>query len=499
MPPIRLDTTYDALVIVLDESEEETFFQKEMTHVFEKQRLLYYRHNIMSADELFQDVLEKVNAHKVMMPQSQRIVFCHFLDINDLDERWMEQYKVRMKHFRDMGMVNDGFQHYYTTFLRYRAVKPLGDKAENIIETLEKFWDMERPFPMKHVEFLLYAGGFSNLEAEEKGAARLLQILSMKDYWRVYHADQFKQGLFILAYDDYYEKRAQDCQVEIKAIEEWMEHPKDADFMQFESRTQQAASAIMRRYREEMRRFQKWSGLYPVSVREYTSHGWGPFKTYARSVRKHAELEQEKIQNRKKFIAGLQDSEEKKAWLDGMESNLNYPDYLVYREGMENGLLSGRIEQKIQECSEKEDLEEQKLFTDLLQTWFRNFIEEQTETLEEKVSDKRDLKILKEYEMGQANQFKNLFDCFSQIETATKFQVPPVIVPVNAGTITLVNGEIGSNWNARGYEVRGVDEDQVAVLPDIAPCEIQCLKLGSYVTVKEQQQSVKHQLRLVLK
>ena len=166
---------------------------------------------------------------------------------------------------------------------------------------------------------------------------------------------------------------------------------------------------------------------------------------------------------------------------------------------MENGLLSGRIEQKIQECSEKEDLEEQKLFTDLLQTWFRNFIEEQTETLEEKVSDKRDLKILKEYEMGQANQFKNLFDCFSQIETATKFQVPPVIVPVNAGTITLVNGEIGSNWNARGYEVRGVDEDQVAVLPDIAPCEIQCLKLGSYVTVKEQQQSVKHQLRLVLK
>lgn len=293
MRPISLDTTYDALTIVIDQCENEleaqdSFFKRELNAVFESKKLIYYKDNQMSADEFFKDVARKVKSHEAMLPASKRMVICNYLDAYKLSHDWLQGYRERMDKFRSMVAIRTGFDQYYITFVRYQADNPIGEVRDEVYEVLQQLWNIEEQLPMEHAEFLLYAGGFDSLETHEKGMVRFLQLLGMKDYWKVYDYASFEKALYLLAYEDYYEKRAQICQSEIQKINDWMNQAKDPDMLNFEMISREALTSMLQRYTDEMVKFKRLSGLYPVSITEYTSHGFGPFRTYTRSSQKHA-------------------------------------------------------------------------------------------------------------------------------------------------------------------------------------------------------------------
>lgn len=178
----------------------------------------------MNAEELFMDIVKRTRSHEAMLPASKRMVLCNYVDASQLSEEWLRRYRERMETFMTMAPVKDGFQQYHVTFIRYQAFHKIGEKQEEVSAVLQKLWDTEERLPMEHTEFLFYEGGLDNLDSHEKGAVRLLQLLSMKDYWRVYDRNGFGKALYLLAYEDYYAARAQICKNEIEAITKWMEN-----------------------------------------------------------------------------------------------------------------------------------------------------------------------------------------------------------------------------------------------------------------------------------
>lgn len=503
MPPINLDTAYDALIVVLDEreelsSEEDSFFRRELSMILEAKKFIYYKNNPMNAEELFMDIVKRTRSHEAMLPASKRMVLCNYVDASQLSEEWLRRYRERMETFMTMAPVKDGFQQYHVTFIRYQAFHKIGEKQEEVSAVLQKLWDTEERLPMEHTEFLFYEGGLDNLDSHEKGAVRLLQLLSMKDYWRVYDRNGFGKALYLLAYEDYYAARAQICKNEIEAITKWMETSKDPELVNFELEAKNVLTSGLYRYEEEMRKFRQHRGLYPVSIQEYTAHGFGPFKTFTRNTGKHPELEKEKVKYQKSFLDGLESSDEKEQFLGKLQENMNYPDFRAYISEMESGGLQSRIRRVLESGFEKADREEKEMFEQLLNRWMEEFLNEKGKELETEKRRRENIRTQKEFESLQANHFDTLALCFETIRKELSYQAPAQIVPVTVAEIALVNSEVGSNWMEQNYHIEGIEDEKAAILPAIAPSEIQYLKFGKYIELDDGE-NTKQKLRDILR
>lgn len=500
MRPMNLNTEYDALVIVLDERNNtslkgDSFFERELNTVFEANKLIYHKNSQVSAEELFMDLAQKTRNHETMLPASQRMIICNYVDANNLSGEWFERYKARMETFMTMAPVRDGFQQYHITFIRYQAFQQIGEKQEEVFEVLQKIG--EESMPMRHAEFLLYAGGLDNLDFHEKGVVCLLQLLTMKDYWRMYEHTQFDHALYLLAYEDYYAQRAQICKSEIEDIKKWLENAADPDFVNLELESKSVLSAILHHYNDEMRKFKRSSGLYPVSITEYSKHGVGPFTKYERNTRKHPELEKEKERYQRGFLNQLENSDEKKQFIQKLQDHMNYPDVQAYAAEAEKGMVRSRIKSIIESSFERASAEEKTIFEEILNTWIEEFLNGKMKELEKEKRRREDIKTQKEFETLQANHYDTLQECFDRIKGDVTFQAPAEIVPMTVGEITLVNGEVGSNWIDHGYHIEGIPDERVAILPAIAPCEIQYMKLGKYIDLNDGEQT-KQKLRQIL-
>lgn len=499
MPPVRLNTNYDALVIVLDETGEEkpSFFERELFKVFERQKILYYKTSKIDAEELYQNITKKIQDGEILFPQSQRIIFCNYLALNDLSEEWMENYRRRMDGFRSLATVRDGLQHYHVTFLRYQTVNPMGEKKKEIYPVLNRFWDPRNQMAMRHAEFLLYAGGFDTLDAQEKGVVRFLHILSEKDYLRMYDPTQYARGLFILSYKDYYEERALNCQKEIGAIEDWIKNKKDPDLTNFLAEIKKKAEMIMDNYRQEVLALKKWAGLYPVSILEYASQGFGPFKTYTRRSGIHPELQKEKDRSRDHYFRRLKDSSEKEEWFGQISNMMNYQDFQELEKAWDSNGLFPKVKQIVESCSAKLEETDIDLFMEIFKEWLDEFVKRKKESLKWEKQRKEDEKIRWEYERNLASQYPTLANCFANIKSGTTFQVPPAIAPAAMGEIVAVNSDIGREWMEKSYHIEGVEDANVVISDDIFPSEIQYLKFGRYISLN--QEETEHDLDMVLR
>ena len=98
----------------------------------------------------------------------------------------------------------------------------------------------------------------------------------------------------------------------------------------------------------------------------------------------------------------------------------------------------------------------------------------------------------------QANHFDTLALCFETIRKELSYQAPAQIVPVTVAEIALVNSEVGSNWMEQNYHIEGIEDEKAAILPAIAPSEIQYLKFGKYIELDDGE-NTKQKLRDILR
>lgn len=500
--PVSLNGTYDALLVVLDERDagNDSFFQKEMEHIFDKRKYVYYQNKSLSAEELWNDLEERISRDEIIFPVSERIVFCTYMDIGDLNQEWMDRFWKRMGIFKNRGMTRDGFQHYHLTFFRHQAKKALGEEKIHVVaESLNELWNPARQ-SMQHSEFLMYAGGLgANLNTQEKGMVRFLEILSTQDYARAITVGNYTDALFVLGETEYYERNAQNCREKIEEIQKWLNQERDANLEHFIQGLNIKVSEWVRRYREEMRRFQAGTGLYPISVHEYKPKGFLRMH-YERPTGLHPELKNEKKHCQIEFLKGIADSEEKETWKENALRQMAFEDMQNLFHAWDEGKLQGIIQSAVEnaEAAQMLQKEEREGIEKAFQKWIDELVMEKAaeRRLQEMKSEKGAELLRYENEFARANIFQNLSVCFQQIKTRTGFQVPAVIPPTDMEDIAIINSQVGQDWNMRGYSIAGIRDADVIVLNDIYPYEIVYMKLGKYITLN--QSDTEQQLRMVL-
>ncbi|MCI5994989.1 MAG: hypothetical protein MRZ45_03420 [Blautia sp.] len=502
--PVTLNGMYDALLVVLDERnvDQDSFFKKELERTFDKRKYVYYQDRSMSADQLWNELDRKIGEDAIIFPVSQRIVFCTYMDICDLDETWLARFRERMKIFKTRGMTQTGFQHYHMTFFRYEARHPLGtEKVARVTEILNELWNPSAQY-MHHSEFLMYAGGLgATLNTQEKGMIRCLELLGTKDYAKAINIENLTDALFVLEETEYYERHAQNCQDKIRELEQWLNREMDPNLDDFIQRINIKVSDWMNRYQEEMRQFQKGTGLYPVSVSEYTAKGFGPFRKYERPAGLHPQLKNEKERCQKEFLKRIAVSDEKEEWKQRVRQEMALKDLqnlsLAAREGRLGSMLQNAVSQS--EAAQRLQKEEQDSIAEAFEKWVDEFIrEEATEEKLQSLKNEYNADLLRyQNEFSKASVFPNLDTCFRQIRSATRFQVPAIVTTTDVEQVAIINGQVGEDWKIRGYAMEGIQDNDIIVLNDIYPYEIVYMKFGKYITLnrKETEQQISMVLR----
>lgn len=487
--PVALSKDYDALAIVLDERKNgnTSFFTKELNRIFERKKMIYYQNCDMSVQEIYQDINQKIEEAKIIFPPSQRIVFCHYMDLNDLDEGWLEHYGDMMRYFADMAMIASPAQHYHLTFFRYQVGRRLEAKKEEIFRTLNLFWEQKYQYT-NQAQFLLYAAGLgNNLDSQEKGMVRLLQLLTSKGFTAVFQPSSYKHGLYVLNEYKYYEKEARDCQEKINEIDEWLHSHRDAGLNNFFLRLMGNVTGKMSEYQNEMGQFGSMSGMYPISIREYTPHGFGPFRSYTRPAGVHPALKEVKEDVQKSFFKALEDCSEKGNWQENALEGMNCPDLEELLEAHENEMIKKRLHQIVDTgASDKRlDEDEKNQFKQAFETWIKEvFVKKITrEILKDKKDNVRDKRLDLENKKSVASRYQNLAVCFASIESDTTYRVPAVIPVANIGKLAIINDKIGNKWAVEGYAIEGVMNSQIVIRDDIYPYEIVFMKFGKYVSL----------------
>lgn len=486
--PIPLSTAYDALVIVLDERENRdiSFFKEEMRHMFEKRKVIYYEKCEMGAKELYQDVSQKIERGEVIFPASQRIVFCNYLDLNDLDEEWLKKYRERMKYFKNMVMASPT-QHYHFTFFRYRTSRPLGEKKEEIFRVLNQFWETEHQHT-RHTEFLVCTTGLgSTLKSQEKGIVRLLRILSGSDYGKVFRVDDFRYGLYVLNENEYYENAARICAEELGVVQRWLQIKRDVGLNRFFNGIMENVLVQMAKYQKEMKQFEDMAGMYPVSISEYVSHGWGPRRRYLRPSGVHPVLQKEKEARQRSFMESLKTCQEKEEWKQNALEGMNYPDLDELLQARTAGTVWLRIHQMIESAAENKNLniEDKERFEESFRVWVEELFDaEITEpVLRKRREEAQDKAAALTNEQDVAAKYGSLRECFASIGQDTRYQAPDTIPASDVGKFAVINGSLGDAWAVNGYSVEGLSDEQIVVQNDIQPYEILFMKLGKYVSL----------------
>lgn len=483
--PNTLNNNYDALVIVFENStnEDSTFLERELMHVFESQRILYFKNTSMTGDELFQEIWNKMNKKSIFLPNSQRMIICNCLDLNDINENWMQNLRQFMKEFKAVTGATAYTQHQYLTFFKYRSGLKMTVSREEIVDILNAMWKPGNPMPMQHAEYFLYAGGFNTFDSQEKGLVRLLKTLSVEGWSNVFDLAKFKDALHILTFDEYYEKKALFCQEELSKINDWLYKVSDPKLDNLFIEIQDCAKDIIASYKEKMRKFDRWLSLYPVSVREYTAKGFGPFKRYERNSGRNTELLTQKAEYQSTCMAEYQNGDACRKLRDFMEEKLCYSDYKNIEAADENHNVDKRIHNIVDSCGETLDSDEKKNFETLLSECVRGFINEKLESLEEKKREKEEERIRYMYEQNLTTKYQNLQTCFEGIIEGTVYQIPPALPPAPLMSIVYINGEVANGWALKGYHIKGVEDKNVWIDTEIHPLEIQYLKIGRYLTL----------------
>ena len=396
-------------------------------------------------------------------------------------------------------------QHYHLNLFRYQTRKALSEeKKKEVFEVLSQLWNMKYQY-MRHSEFLIYAGGLKpNLmeQEQEKGVLRFLELLSIRDCNRVLNVGRFNRSLFVLGETEYYERHARKCEEELKKLDLWLRHAKDENLSDFASSLNSTVSEQARKLQERLQVFQRESGLYPMSTRDYIERRVLFRRSYVRPEGVPRRLQDEKKKEIVSFCNQIKNSEEKEEWKKNLTLQLHYPDLLKLSQEWREGRLQIMVKNSVNNYISEMQLaaEECEVFQKAVYSWIEEFAQENliTEKMREMREDREGKELQLKDEFNRASIFSDLRTCFSQIKEKTRFQVPAVIQAQEVEQIAMINSEIGRDWQTKGYDITEVRDEQIAVMNNLYPYEIVYMKFGKYIDLTNGEQT-EQQLRMVFR
>ena len=483
--PTRLDSlenTQGAVTVFFDEQTEENIIEAQMREVYANSRQYLYLKKLPGSGKEFVQFLKKQRqAGDLSVPRGERIVFCHYLELRNLTEEWIDAFFERAYDFRkSMGMNTTTFEQHYIFCFRYEVntleEEEEKERAEGLLKKLVEGNEM-----ISRQIYLLRIQGLDTYDNQEKGLVQMLHLISRISYAVTLKAiNAYKTYINMISYADYFENRVKSRQEQIKKIDAWMSEISDPDLNRMKEAIRLSAAAPADALGREIRGFSRRIPLYPASINDFRKRGFWPFISYESTITKNNPIV---AKMRKKFVA------EKSAMLaNGADirepiricgEEYNYKDYEILDEKLRD---SGFVQELMGDIGKQDEA---------VKELTERIIERVLKRIQKLASSRDDVKKAKLSERKQClreldkyDDYANLEDCFYAIDHATQPNPIAGKYPDSVNTIALVNDRCYNDWNSKGYDVQGVGT--AYYYKNLGPCEIVMIKEYAMVNLADE-------------
>ena len=104
----NFNTSQDALTIVFNEQPGQNMIESWIGSLFEEGQYLYFDRGEFSGNgkDLFKYLQKQIRDGEALMPDSQRMLMCYYMPLEELTEEWVDTYFERAREMRKYVQVS---------------------------------------------------------------------------------------------------------------------------------------------------------------------------------------------------------------------------------------------------------------------------------------------------------------------------------------------------------------------------------------------------------
>lgn len=486
---MHFDSSQGALTVfydlVGDKAKEPSSIVTYMEKVFPSQEYIYKKaSDVPEYDEVIGDILTKRDNMDIILPASNRMIFCYYIDLADLTKEMVDRYYEMAAELRLKQPPNNLTDQHHMVCFRFKVAEMeesiINEKAELLIDLAN------RDLSVSKEVFMLRTTALERFENQENGLVEGLFIQSRADNMQYNNARTVGDTMLrMVVYEDYYENRNTSCTEGIRKIDEWFQNPSDPDLGKLKDAIKEEVLRALSELRVITRNFGRLSTLYPVNVDDFE-----PVKTlffvtgYVSKIgRNHPLL----VERRSRMIEDKQEAlkngvDTKK--IMAVVNSYHYPD--LKRLADENtdftkSLVSDALLDQRQKQPEEEQLAAE-IITSIMETIRGDKLVRKLEDPEDGIKAKKTrAKKLLQKEKLSAGIYRNLDECLARIDEHAKPNLLSGIFGAASYKIAMVNDNCYAKIQGDNRGIQGFDE--AYNYDGIDPCEIAVTKVYDMVSL----------------
>ena len=121
---VEYNTQQDAVTVFFNEQNEPNLIRSFMESLFvENQQYLFFDKKQFSGDgeQLFQTLIHAEEARDIIVPTSERLLFCYYLPLEELTDEWIDRYFEKVDVLNERAPIDSLFNHHYLLCFNYRV------------------------------------------------------------------------------------------------------------------------------------------------------------------------------------------------------------------------------------------------------------------------------------------------------------------------------------------------------------------------------------------
>ena len=457
--------------------------------VFQQNEYLYFdaSNSAMAGVQLFEYIRNKIDKYEISFPGTNRMVFCHYLRLNDLTQEWINNWKKQTLSFQErMHPQNPSDQFHVFCFVYEASSSPITSNRKETVAELLKLLQMELP-DILHVSYLLYTDSFDKPVRQQQGMIRNMYILSRKSTSSMISMTWKPNCLKTITYADYSLVQAEQCVIKIETIKKWLEKEADPKLLTFISVIRDEFRGHVAKLAQAQLDFNDKVGIYPVSVEDFEKTGfWG------RDRVSRFDIDHPVIQKRKEeFFEELRETLLRKYNFEGirklLDEKLNYKDLLLAKELA--GIKSendGSLEQELFSYVKTTVQIPEDIVYPLIEKIcirIRSHIKEVTDDLN-RIHRERLLQLQRlENRFKTLGRYSGIEECFQKINNETSFKPISGQTPGSITSVCIIGKTPYEEWQANQYEISGVL--QAYYCDALGDIDVLLLKIGNLIDLAE--------------
>lgn len=472
---------YGALTIFYDQisetAKEASQMEMYLNDIFRSEEYMYRKTDaIPDCEGMLDDINESMDSaiDSIMMPASNHIVICYYVDAKDIDDAWIDQFYARAKELKKQLPIQNLMDQHHMIVFRHQIASLDDNEKTQLYHCLTRLM-MEDEYISKQI-YMLRKNVLGKYELQERGIVQLLFLLTRAINNNIVNAINVSGNcLRMVTYDDFYANKAKTCQKAIDEIDNWLTVEADPGFNKMIDLVNTIISEGIADRRVKIRGLRGKSSLYPVRVTEFYKSGFLGLGGYKCDIGPNhpliAEQRKEFVQHMDKKIMERAKTEELQKLI---EEEYRYQDHkslkeMIDEEKLYTTLLAGT------QASASNNAEEEEFIKLMTEHLAGEISELQGDNIEDQKLQMEKRKVQRMREMNKASRYDTMGDCFNLIDEKTNLEVINGEFGAKQFTHVMIAGDAVSAIKSQGKEIRGIN--MADIYSDIKPNEIEVTKM----------------------